>query len=356
MTVKIKWDADADKTGRPDAGTDTKQYPSGATSGTVTVTSEQDPTKTKTVTFTLPISGSGAALTPDKTSVDSGGDAAARTITVAGTGFTALTAGTVTLNTGGPGSGGTVLATANVTTDAAGAFTGATLVVPAGQAAGEYHLVGTVGTAGSDNTTITVTVAATPAIVADKTTVDSGGDEAERTVSVTGTGFTASATGTVAIHPGAPGSGGTAIVSQPVTTDAAGAFTATALIVPASQAAGDYHIVATVTVSSSDDTALAVTLAAQMDAPTNVAAGTVTTTTIPLTWDAVTTPVAAEGYIVRHAPTGTTTWTERPVVATAADTIDGLTANTGYDIQVKAQATDHTDSDWSVLITATTAA
>jgi hypothetical protein len=92
-----------------------------------------------------------------------------------------------------------------------------------------------------------------------------------------------------------------------------------------------------------------------LPAPTGLAAGTATATDIPLTWTAV---AGADGYVVRWAPTGTTTWTSLPVTAETSATITGLTASTGYDIQVQAQ--DSTGaaepSPFSATVTATTAA
>lgn len=92
-----------------------------------------------------------------------------------------------------------------------------------------------------------------------------------------------------------------------------------------------------------------------LPAPAGLAAGTITATTIPVTWSAVT---DAEGYEVRWAPGGTTTWTVRPVVTATADTITGLTAETEYDIQVRAKGdgTTTADSPWSATVTASTIA
>lgn len=261
MTVKVQWDTDAEKTGLPDTGTDTKVYTAGQEGGhQVRVTSETDPSRTQLVTFEIPLSdGGGGTITPDKTTVDASGDAAARTITVGGTAFPASTAGTVALHPGAPGSGGTAVVTANATTDAQGAFTGAALVVPAAQAAGDYHIVATFGASVSDNTAITVTGGGTGGtLTADKTEVDSAGDATARTVSVTGAGFTPGA-GRISINTGAPGSGGTEVVGADVTAAAGGAIPATPLVVPEGQAAGDYHILTSGAIGVSDNTALTVT-------------------------------------------------------------------------------------------------
>lgn len=88
-------------------------------------------------------------------------------------------------------------------------------------------------------------------------------------------------------------------------------------------------------------------------APGGVAIGAPTATTLPVTWTA---SPGATGYVVRWAPTGTTTWTERPPVTALTDTITGLTASTGYDVQVRADGPDATESDWSTVVTGTTTA
>jgi len=358
MTVRVQWDEDEPKTGLPDSGEDTKTYEETATSGTVTVSHEQsDATQTVTFDLPLPVDGGDGEVTPDKTEVDPGGDEAARTISVSGTGFPASTEGTVTLMTGAPGEAGDEVDSATVTTDANGAFDGATVVVPEGAEPGDYHIVVTVGDVTSDNTGITVggggdepsvtvepdeaapgetfTVGGTgfPAdtegiaelvpgapgeageavgsaefttdaegafvdaalsvpegtaegdyhvvvtvgsvvhddspvtvgagtgatITPDKTEVDSSGDEAARTITVTGAGFPAETAGTVALMSGAPGSGGDEVATVDVTTDADGGFADAAVVVPEGQAEGDYHLVATVGETVVDDTAITVT-------------------------------------------------------------------------------------------------
>lgn len=77
----------------------------------------------------------------------------------------------------------------------------------------------------------------------------------------------------------------------------------------------------------------AATTLTPLAAPAGLAAGTVTATTIPLTWSAVT---GAVGYVVRWRVEGTTPWTTRAQVATTSDTITGLTASTDYEVQVQA--------------------
>lgn len=88
-------------------------------------------------------------------------------------------------------------------------------------------------------------------------------------------------------------------------------------------------------------------------APTGVAIGTPTATALPVTWTA---SPGATGYVVRWAPEGTTTWTERPPVTALTDTITGLTASTAYDVQVRADGPDATESAWSTVVTGTTTA
>lgn len=87
-------------------------------------------------------------------------------------------------------------------------------------------------------------------------------------------------------------------------------------------------------------------------APANFAAGTPTTTTMPLSWDAA---VNAETYTVAWSPTGAGTWTDVPAVATTSTTVTGLTAGTVYDFRIKSSATGFADSGWSSTLTEGTA-
>jgi len=190
-------------------------------------------------------------VTSDVTEVEPGG-----TVTASGTGFPADTSGTVGLYAGD----GTAVVEALVTTDADGAFAGTPLVVPAGTAAGDLALRATVGDATSPDVTITVTeTPAEPVLTAAPTTVDSADDEAGRTVTVDGTGFTADLAGRVSIMTGAPGSGGTEVVGADVTTGPDGVLPSTPLVVPAGQEAGDYHVHAEYEGVVVDDVALTVT-------------------------------------------------------------------------------------------------
>src|SRR5690606_13869723 len=201
----------------------------------------------------------GPAISPDKTSVDSGAPEADRTINVTGTDWAANAAVTLALNTGAPGTGGTQVATANATADGEGAFPATPLIVPEQQATGDYHIIATGADQTSDNTAITVTAGGGAVLTADKPTVPNTGDAATRTVNATGAGFPVSTAGRVAVMTGAPGSGGTEVVGADVTTDAEGNFPATALEVPDGQAAGAYHITGVFGAVTSDNTALAVT-------------------------------------------------------------------------------------------------
>lgn len=112
---------------------------------------------------------------------------------------------------------------------------------------------------------------------------------------------------------------------------------------------GSYSASAT----SGGKTSNTVTVTVNPAVPAGLAVGTATATTLPVSWTAVT---GATGYIVQWAPTGTTAWTQRPAVTTTSDTITGLTASSGYDIQVRATGPDSTQSDWSPTVTGTTTA
>lgn len=247
MTVQIQWDADAPITGQPDAGTATKVYTT-AGPGTVTITDEAIGGDSVTLNYTVPL----------------------------------------------------------------------------------------------DQTTVVPT----------PNTADSAGTAAERTISVAGEGFPANMAGTVAIATGMPGGFGTTVVSTSATTNAAGIFTDVDVVVPSDTAAGDYHL--EVRFDSIVDLSAAITLTnTELEAPTSLASPSQTSTTVTLTWDAVT---DAETYVVRSSPAGAETWTERAPVATLTDTVSGLTALTSYDFQVKAQAVGSTDSPWSTTLTQATTA
>lgn len=199
------------------------------------------------------------AITATPTTVDSTGDETARTVTVEGESFPAELAGRVSIMTGAPGSGGTEVVGTDVTTDTTGNIPATPLIVPENQAAGDYHIHAEYTGVTVDDIALTVTKTPVPELTADKTTVDSTGDETERTVTIDGTDLPATTAGRVSLLPGAPGSGGTEITGVDVTSDATGAFTGAVLVVPADQAAGDYHITGDFGAATIDDLALEIT-------------------------------------------------------------------------------------------------
>lgn len=86
----------------------------------------------------------------------------------------------------------------------------------------------------------------------------------------------------------------------------------------------------------------------------NLAHGTMTTTTAPLTWTAI---VGADKYDVQYKTAIATTWTDftpDPTVATA--TVTGLTTGTAYNFRVRASNTAGTvTGPWSAVVNGTTA-
>ena len=87
--------------------------------------------------------------------------------------------------------------------------------------------------------------------------------------------------------------------------------------------------------------------------PTGLAAGTATTTTMPLTWTAPTGGAAT--YTVQYAVHGTGTWTTATSTITVTNyTVTGLTANTSYDFQVAGANTLGTLGPYSTLVTKST--
>ena len=308
--------------------------------------------------ITVGAGGDAGTITPDVTEVDSTGTEAARTITVAGEGFDPETEGTVELRVGAPGNvDGPLVANSTVTTDAAGAFTGATLVVPADQPAAEYHLVAVVGATTSDDTAITVTGGAAPAtaVMPARTDVPSAGNEAERTVQTFGEGFPAETAGTVELLPGAPGSGGTAVVSVPVETDVTGQFLDAMVIVPEAQAAGDYHLVTTVGATTFDETPITVVDAPALAVPVNPAVTGQTATSLDVTVDPVT---DATAYEYRYWEPGYSNWRNFEESPTPAYTITGLESGQTYEMKVRAlgDGTANVSSLWSEMFTGTTSA
>lgn len=104
-----------------------------------------------TVTVTEAPPAPTLAATPD--TVDSAGDEAARTVTAAGTGFPADATGRVAINT----ADGTEVVGADVTVDAAGVLPDTPLIVPEGQAAGDYLVHAEFADVTVDDVPLTVT-------------------------------------------------------------------------------------------------------------------------------------------------------------------------------------------------------
>jgi hypothetical protein len=80
-----------------------------------------------------------------------------------------------------------------------------------------------------------------------------------------------------------------------------------------------------------------------------------TATTAPLTWDAVTNAV---DYHVQYKATASPTWLDwTPDPATPSTTVTGLVTATSYDFRVRANADNisFSDSDYSAVVTDTTA-
>src|SRR5699024_11635373 len=169
-----------------------------------------------------------------------------------------------------------------------------------------------------------------------------------------GTGFEAETAGTVALMSGAAGSGGSMIVQAEATTDAEGAIPDTALIVPENQAAGDYHVLATVGASTGESETVTVTGLDGLPAPTNLSASNETAQSVDVTADPVT---DAASYVWRIENPETGESNEIPS-ATIEHTMDGLEAATTYDTQVKAvgDGTTNADSLWSEVLQITTTA
>lgn len=208
-----------------------------------------------TVTVTAAPPAPVLAATPD--TVDSAGDEAARTVTASGTGFPADATGRVSINAGD----GTEVVGADVTVGADGVLPDTPLIVPDGQAAGDYlvHAEFTGVTVDDVALTVTNTPAPQPVFTATPTTIDNSAGDAARTVTASGTDFPASLAGRVSINEGVPGSGGAEVVGADVTTDAAGVLPDTPLLVPIGQTPGDYHVHAEYAGVVVDDVALTVT-------------------------------------------------------------------------------------------------
>jgi hypothetical protein len=338
MTVTIQWDQDAPLTAQPDVGTADKVY-TAAGPGTVTITDEAIGGASVTLNYTVPLGLTNVEATP--ATVDSAGDAAARTITVAGENFPASTAGTVALATGAPGAYGTTVVSTAATTNTAGIFTGTTLVVPVDTDAGSYHIEASFASITDLQTGVTVTNTglvpptglASPSQTANTVTLTwtaaSGAEEYMVQWAPTGTTDWQQRPAVAVLTDTVPGLTPSTTYDFQVKSMAEG-MTDSAWSATFTQAT---------------------TALTQLAAPTNPAAGTPTTTSIPFSWDAVTN---ADTYTVAwRLPAGT--WTEITGVAATNQDVTGLSPNTDYELRVKAVADGFADSDWSTVVTATTA-
>jgi hypothetical protein len=94
----------------------------------------------------------------------------------------------------------------------------------------------------------------------------------------------------------------------------------------------------------------------ELAVPANLATGTMTDTTAPLTWDAV---ANAVDYHVQYKETASPTWLDwSPDPVGTSTTVTGLTASTSYDFRVRANADNisFSDSDYSATVTDSTTA
>jgi Fibronectin type III domain len=105
----------------------------------------------------------------------------------------------------------------------------------------------------------------------------------------------------------------------------------------------------------------ALTIPALQNPPTNLAAGSPTSTTVPLTWTAATngTPAATDYKVQRR--TAFTDWADVADAnltsrTTTGATVTGLTASTQYQFRVRAVTVTNGNSDWTAAVTATTTA
>jgi hypothetical protein len=330
MTVSITWDADAPITGQPDTGTNTKVY-TAETAGSVTVADETIGGPSQTVNFTLPLGLTATSVTPD--TVDSAGTPAERTVTVAGESFPASTTGSVAIATGPVDALGSTVTSTSAMTNASGIFTGVQLTVPAGQAAGDYHIEAVFAGIGDLSTALTVT-----AVTLDAPTNIASPSQGPTAIDLTWDAVT-DATDYV-VRWRVTGETDWTTSTEEITTPA---YTVSGLV-----ADTDYDIEVMATAGSAESpwsaTFNASTTPDQtLTDPTNFTAGTPTTTTIPTSWDAVT---DAETYDVqwRESPAGE--WESETAIAATSFEVTGLTADTAYDLQVRAVATGWNPSAW----------
>lgn len=338
MTVTIQWDADAPLTGQANAGTATKEY-TDAGPGTVTITDEAIGGASRTLNYTVPLDLTTVVPTP--ASVDSGGNLAARTISVAGEGFPASMTGTVAVATGAAGAYGTTVAAVGATTNSAGIFTGVNIVVPFDTDAGAYHLEVTFGDIANleAGLTITNTGLLPPAGLA---------SPSQTATSVTLTWSAATGADEYAVR-WSPAGEGTWTERTPV---AALTDTVTGLVASTSY---DFQVKSMADGMTDSDWSTTLTQATTaqptLATPANPAAGTPTTTSIPFSWDAVTN---AETYTVEWRINPAGAWTAITGIATTNTDVTGLDPNTTYDLRVKAVASGFTDSAYSAVVTEST--
>lgn len=338
MTVTIQWDADAPLTAQPNAGVAVKEY-GDAGPGTVTITDEAIGGASRTLTYTVPLNLTTVVPTPS--SVDSGGNLATRTVSVAGSGFPASANGTVAIATGAPNAYGLTVAAVGATTNASGIFTDVEIVVPFDLDAGAYHFEVTFGDIGNLEAALTVTNTGLlpPAGLA---------SPSQTATSVTLTWSAATGADEYAVR-WSPAGVGTWTERTPV---AALTDTVTGLTASTSY---DFQVKSMAT--GMTDSAWSATLTQATTAlptlatPANPAAGTPTTTTIPFSWDAVT---SAETYTVEWRLNPAGAWTAITGIATTNTTVTGLDPNVAYDLRVKAVASGFADSAYSTVVTEST--
>lgn len=340
MTVSVTWDADAPITAQPDAGSLSKVYTVGTTSGTVTVTDEAIGGESITRTFTVPLEDTTVSATP--ASIDSADPVAAdRTVTVAGSGFPASTAGTVAIATGAAGAYGTTVVSTAALTNATGVFTGVELVVPLGTADGTYHIEAMFASIGDLDEALT--------IFNNPLDQPVGLNSPAQTSTTVDLAWTAVTDADQYIMRWSPTGAGTWTEVAAVLTNSG---TVTGL---APSTTYDFQVKAEAVGFSDSPWSATLTQATdappQLATPANLAAGVPTTTTVPLTWDAVT---SAETYTVSWRETPAGPWTDITGIVVTNHTVTGLDPLTEYEFRVKAEASGFTDSDWSVTDIATT--
>jgi hypothetical protein len=341
MTVSVTWDTDAPITAQPNAGSLSKVYTAGTTSGTVTVTDEAIGGESVTRTFTVPLEDTTVSVAP--TSVDSADSVAAdRTVTVAGSGFPASTAGTVAIATGAAGAYGTTVVSTAALTNASGIFTGVELVVPLDTAAGTYHIEAMFASIGDLDEALT--------IINNPLDQPVGLNSPAQTSTTVDLAWTAVTDADQYIMRWSPTGAGTWTEVAAVLTNSG---TVTGL---APSTTYDFGVKAEGAGFSDSPWSATITQATDappvLATPANLAAGVPTTTTVPLTWDAVT---SAETYTVSWRETPAGPWTDITGIVLTNHTVTGLDPLTDYEFRVKAEADGFTDSAWSTSDTATTA-